>query len=626
MSHVLVALGCLAVLASGAKAALDPEIDKPYTLQVVLSLAEHRVFTPLFREQVERDVRDNLQAAFGELVKVTVIRDHPLLAEVRSKGLRQVLDGWRFVSDLKTHFVLLDFKNGQYELQARQHDGQTGIASPEVRQTQVGDRHLVARTAALMVERDFGVLATLPALGNNPPQGQELTITLKGGRLSPTLGGLVREGHVFLLTQISQTAAGQRTALVPGAVLQVVKEPRDGTCVCRLYYRYAPALPDGSGVLGFRALKAATTESRLRLRVVSNDSRREQLNALSVALGKGPADMTETQATNLNEPFQSMQMYRHLAFARISKQGQLIAGPFPVPIFSDAPQLCPVRVDPAAEKRGTLEARLRAWSSRWYDAALVGSTIVTDFNTRIEKAPETALKVARQGLGQLRPELLNLDAELRAIQVEAGKMGLSVKQEIAEGDQRLRELSKRYHDLEHSLSELANVLAKQKDPKIKEWQTMLHRAHLLEAELEIDQALTLYEKVLAESNPSKDLREYVAKLKREWMPRDDEHREARAFAYDIWPRLTDAARIQERLSDAVKHAEVCRKARDQRTLRKLLRVSKDFVARLAKEAESLRPEAGDDDRKAADTIIEVTAGLGKLIRALSEDVEKPANP
>src|SRR5262245_54253002 len=99
MSRLLpAALLTLVVSCVPARAALDPEADKPYDLHIVLHFAEHRVFTPVFRERVERDLRDYLRTALGALVNVTVVREHPLLEQIRAKGLHPVLDGVRLVS------------------------------------------------------------------------------------------------------------------------------------------------------------------------------------------------------------------------------------------------------------------------------------------------------------------------------------------------------------------------------------------------------------------------------------------------------------------------------------------------------------------------------------------------
>lgn len=629
MSRLL--LAALAIPFSPALlcAQLDAEADKPYHLQLVLSFAERRVFTSVFRENVERELRDSLQTAFGDLVRVTAVREHPLLEEAWSKGLRPTLDGVRLVSDTKTHFVLIDSHNGLYEIQARQHDGATGLASPEVRRAHTGDRLLVARTAALMVAQDFGAIGTLPAVTSPIPQGQRLTVTLKGGRLGSGVERLVKKDEIFLVAQMTQTAAGLRSALVPGAVLQVTEEPREGACVCQLYFRYTPALPAGTGVVGFRCLKVATGEGRLRLRVVRDDNRRESLGALSVALSQhfGDRDPAETQTTSQNELLQSRQVYRHLAFARVFKDNVPLTVRFPVPLLGDLPQTCPVGVRPEAERRGALETRLRNWGRRWYDTWLVYGTLVAEFNKASETAPETAVKTSRNGLAQMRSDLLSLDSELRAIRADVGKVKLDLTPELAEGEQRMAELRTRYETLAKLVSELEEALVKQNDPRIKEWQTMLQRARVLEAELEFDEALALYERVLKDApNVQKDLREHVAKLKSAWALKDDEHRAARVFIYQTWAKLKGAAQIKDRLPDAWRFFEVCRGNGDQFTLRKLLRVGKDLVAQLAKENDTLRPDANDDDRRAAEIIVETSGELGKLLKAVSAEVEKPANP
>ena len=50
------------------------------------------------------------------------------------RGLQHALDSWKYLSNTKIHFVLIDFVQGQYEISAREYDGTTGLASPVVRQ------------------------------------------------------------------------------------------------------------------------------------------------------------------------------------------------------------------------------------------------------------------------------------------------------------------------------------------------------------------------------------------------------------------------------------------------------------------------------------------------------------
>src|SRR5438128_2014385 len=60
-------------LCGESPAALDPQLKNPYHLQVVLHIAENRFLTPVFREQVERDLGDQLRLAFGPLARVEVV-------------------------------------------------------------------------------------------------------------------------------------------------------------------------------------------------------------------------------------------------------------------------------------------------------------------------------------------------------------------------------------------------------------------------------------------------------------------------------------------------------------------------------------------------------------------------
>ena len=60
-------LTLVAVGSAPAQSGLDPETGVPYQLQVVLHVAEHRLLTPTFQDMVERELRDSLQAALGDL-------------------------------------------------------------------------------------------------------------------------------------------------------------------------------------------------------------------------------------------------------------------------------------------------------------------------------------------------------------------------------------------------------------------------------------------------------------------------------------------------------------------------------------------------------------------------------
>src|SRR5262245_30544004 len=117
-------------LVAPAAADLDPGSRTPYEVRVVVHFADHRALTPIFRDQLERDLRGELALALGDIAKVEITRQHPLLREVLDKGVQQALDGWQALSERTTCFVLIDYADGEYRVQIRQHDGMTGISSP----------------------------------------------------------------------------------------------------------------------------------------------------------------------------------------------------------------------------------------------------------------------------------------------------------------------------------------------------------------------------------------------------------------------------------------------------------------------------------------------------------------
>src|SRR5262245_10719727 len=102
------------------------ELREPYRLRVVLDVAKHRLLTPVFGQQVARELGDGIRAALGELARVEVTAEDPRPEALRRRGLERGLDGWAERSPFKTHFVRIDYANGQYEVRARQFDGTVG--------------------------------------------------------------------------------------------------------------------------------------------------------------------------------------------------------------------------------------------------------------------------------------------------------------------------------------------------------------------------------------------------------------------------------------------------------------------------------------------------------------------
>ena len=233
------ALALLALLAATAsvRATLDAEADKPYQFQVVLQVADNRCLTPLFQQELERALGDQLRKAFGKLANVHVERKHELLAAIAARGLELVLDGWDKLDGNQTHFVLLDFTGGQYRLQSRPYDGTTGQAGTVQRVT-TGDRVLVPILAARLVER------TLRQSARSPPSKRsgnqiDVQLTLAGGAVfGVPKAGWVEKGDVFAVSRVVVHGTEQRATRIAWALLQV-DALGDGVCHCRYWRRFA---------------------------------------------------------------------------------------------------------------------------------------------------------------------------------------------------------------------------------------------------------------------------------------------------------------------------------------------------------------------------------------------------
>ena len=211
-----------AALAQPVSGRLDPEMDKPYRLQVVVHVADNRFLTPLFQEQLLNGVRDRLRLALGALAKVEVTTAHPLLADVAAKGLETGLDNWDQLTGTKTHFVFVDFIAGTYSLQARQFDGMTGLASPTGRRAPTFASR--SRLRRRLVEEDFGIVGTVTAVNDN-----KVTLALKAGMLADKLSRWVKTGDVFAISRITKSGDNLRGTRVPWALLKC--KPRHVTAI-----------------------------------------------------------------------------------------------------------------------------------------------------------------------------------------------------------------------------------------------------------------------------------------------------------------------------------------------------------------------------------------------------------
>src|SRR5262249_46217772 len=138
--------------------------------------------------------------------------------------------GHHQIRPYKAHFVLIEYEDGMFVIRTRQLDGPTGLSSPAVREARTRDHELVARTAALLIERDFGVVGTVLS---HSATGEEISVALQAGARQATMNEWLSKGDILAISRILREEQGTEIGEhVEWALLQVSGNVASGKCSC----------------------------------------------------------------------------------------------------------------------------------------------------------------------------------------------------------------------------------------------------------------------------------------------------------------------------------------------------------------------------------------------------------
>jgi tetratricopeptide (TPR) repeat protein len=498
----------------------------------------------------------------------------------------------------------------------------TGLASPVVRRKQTADRLLVARQATLLVDKDFGLVGTIGTVA-----GDKVDVLLRGGKLGVPLDHWAKKGDIFAVSQIVSRGSALRAYRREWTLLQVAEEPKDGVCKCQLFNRWDNPLPSDPRVLGYRCLKLGTTQAPLRLRIVSDDPLKTPWKGLRVEISAQgfQGNMSERTATNGDGLIKSEQAYQNVAFVRLFTGANVLAR-VPVEILDERVIAVPVSIQPDAERKGELSMRLARWLRRIGESLEVAATLVRELNAVVGQSTEAALARARTALKTLQTDLAVIREEREKLRKEGEEIAKGTPLDFAEGDQRLKILEARQKELADYITNLEKIVVEEKDPKRQKWKELIQKARLLEGQAEYDQAIQIYDQVIAEAGPDPNLQPHVDELKAAWMPKDDKHDRARRFIYQEWSKLERAIDMKAKLGEAREAFETFKGAGDFLSPRMLLKVNVALSARLDKEVETLRPEDSVDDEKTVKTFETLVKELQKLNNEVGDYLKQAAAP
>ena len=657
--RLLLSTAVVLVLASPtfAQQLLDAEQSAPCLWRIVVKVEPHPLLTPSFREQVRRDLVAALQPALGALGTVDVIdlddalagKSDPLVQDFNSKGFA-ALDSARDLTGVKTHFLRIEVRDGQYHLESRQHDGFVGLASPVLRKQSTRSPELVGRAAGLMIDRDFGLTGTLEAA---PANATEVTVRFRGGKLDK-VDRFVQVGDVFALAQIgrapnraapppARTATGKIIAPPPGSappaaltsklhgytLLRVTAVLPEGSARCAVIRspKYQATLPGGAA--SYRCLKLSTVQAPLVVRLVSgSDTSAGNSSTANVrALESGfttkedPKDFLDFR----DGLYRSARPLSNIACITVAL-GKTETQYYPVPVLSTEPITLVFDQSPEAMAKAVFERSAIALSTRVADARVaqlfafegIGKLIAPPSKNSEALARSRAAFEAADASDKVLSEELD---ELRKTNVKvAGADNL-----FAAIDRQLVALRTSNTQLASTIKQLETVVAKEKDPAVLgaelQASSLNARINLLLAGGEVDEALAAYDQLATLQPNNADIKTRKEKLAAEWKAKDADHAKAREYLIKTWPAVATIADLKDSLPQLRTAIDACKKAGDKHAFRRLLGVLGGFPAKLTDLVKDLDPNA-DADRKMILEVKMIRDVVAKLEQEVVESLKK----
>jgi hypothetical protein len=606
------ALLALLFLARPAAADLDPETKTPYKLRVVLQIEEHNSLNEIVLKQLERELDGLLRHSFGPLVKVEVVRwqlaQNPILKEIERRGLQQALDGWDDPQLAgKTHFLRIRLVGDHYEIHSRQHDHMTGLCTGPVRRAEVTDARRLARTAAELVKQDFGVVGTVVG-----PHGTDgVVVAFKGGELGVGLKNWIGLNDMLCLVRVVKDGERERGEREPWVLLRVIEELKDGRYHCKVFSRFG-VNPEAkqAGLLGYRCLRMSAKPLPLQLRLVDKKTG-QPMDA--VVLHVRQSDFQDESKPEVlitrNGLAVSKYPYQKAAFVRVMV-GNVQKAQIPVLLLDEQPVVC--ALDPIADEQAERRAMLTDRRDRWVKNILGGldaANVRVKHLNEMKDPPDVLLAEARKKYQALTVDLANLGALYKELR------GADAKLDLSEGETLLAALRRRGDDLQRYIDGLDQALQEANSEKTKALKALYQRALLLEKEADCQEALNIYDKILEQSPKETKVREDRDRLAKAWQLRGPEHKEARDFVYEVWPKL-DLKGVQDNLDKARRFMQVCKKAGDKYTPLKLLRVSPAHATELKRRLEQVLRLDSEDARAERKRL----ENLGRSFEALIQEV------
>ena len=636
--------------AAQPKAPLDPEPNAPYRWQVGIRCSTHPVLSATVRQQLARALRATLQATIDSAGEVEVV-DFTNAADEKNPVLKAFVErGWaaldpdpaRELTNVKTHVLTVDYKDGEFQLAARQLDGFTGIASPVLRKQSARTTDTLGRIAALLVEPDFGPVGTVMPI---PGESEHVRVTFRGSALAPP-ANWVRKGDVLVASAVREIAKpidpknplprdfkGQLPTFRTGVpfsftLLKVTEKPDDaGACKCIVLTRFKdPWARDvlarsASRRIGLRAMKLATIEAKVKLRLVALDGTPHVKGSLIQVTGTdldfsaqpGPDDVLKYESGT----YRSGRVFNNVACIHVGLEG---AGPqlFPVPVLGDDPVVLRFDVKPEDEERAAFASECNGYRAKVADLVLSQRSLFEKVNAYLDQSKNRdALSSATGGQAAVTEAHRILVDELKQLRERPRAGEDNLKRILDAGEKQLAAVEKGIGELNKTMGLLTDVAKSSDDPSKLEAEfrakELAERIKDFRSRGDIPEALEAMDKLINLVPGNQAIKDEREKLQAEWSPKDDEHRKARD-AMKKWQTAKTFDDFKEYAFPTKKAVEILVRKGDRLGLRKLMNSFEPTYSALGK----MLTDTDGTTEAGAMTVKEMEK-LVELVRVVEDD-------
>lgn len=644
---------CLALLAACPTLALDAEENSVYPWRIVLHTSRHPVLNPTFRDQLSREIQAALQGTVGPVAEVSCIdlasipaaEWEPLWKQFDEKGwsaLEPASD--RTLTGIKTHFLRIEYKGGQFHLEARQHDGFTDMPTPMLRKRSVRSTDMVSRLAAMMLEPDFCPTGTIDY---DPDQAEHVFVNLRGSGIG-SLERYVRLGSIFAVARVRDLPKPRGPGADPNAPTGLIAQPQDYTLLkviepikgtrvkCQVLTRWlAPFGRDWKRMTGLRCMKLPTVDSPVNLLLVGRDGIPHARGTL-VQVAATDTDFRSRPGQQDAFEFRDGLYRSGRSFNQVAcVQVALGAGrpqQFPIPVVSTDPVVIRFDIRPEDEERAMFERACNDLRNQVGEAALAQVALFKEVSRLIDnRRNRDALNRAETGLAAMEQTSKVLSEELQRIQEDPKAEHKIAKEILTQTKQRLdaiaaaqQALGKRITDLQEAVKKSNDPIRIEKEFREKE---LAERIKEFLVRGDVDDALKAYDDLITLRPMDQELKDRREQLQREWAPRDEEHRKARE-SFRAWTQAKTAEEFREALGPLREAAEVFLRKRDRFGLRKMLNLLDPAAVALRTildEADT-NTEQGVETIKTVEDVINSVRELEQTIRLYIEKLSEKTGP